>query len=201
MTRVLLAATSAVVRAGLEALLERHGFDIAGSAADLGSLAEIAESVGADVVLVEVDGPLPAHDLPVGSEWSVPLVLVTDEIADARRLLRENVRGIIPPDSSGEQIAAAVQAAALGLVVLPLEATVSLVPVGAAVATAETLTPRETEVLQMLAEGDGNKQIARRLGISDHTVKFHVASIMGKLGADTRTEAVTLGIRQGLIMV
>src|SRR2546421_277118 len=62
----------------------------------------------------------------------------------------------------------------------------------------EDLTPREMEVLEMLAEALANKMIARRLGISEHTVKFHIASIFGKLGASTRTEAVTIGIRQGL---
>jgi len=65
----------------------------------------------------------------------------------------------------------------------------------------QTLTPREIEVLRMVAEGLGNKEIASRLGISDHTVKFHISSIFAKLGASSRTEAVTVGIRQGLIMV
>ena len=63
------------------------------------------------------------------------------------------------------------------------------------------LTPREIEVLQLLSEGLGNKEIASRLNISEHTAKFHVASILGKLGATTRTEAVTLGIRHGLVMI
>src|SRR5438128_1516404 len=65
----------------------------------------------------------------------------------------------------------------------------------------EALTPREIEVLRLLAAGLGNKEIASRLAISEHTVKFHVSSIMGKLGAASRTEAVTLGIRHGLIMI
>lgn len=65
----------------------------------------------------------------------------------------------------------------------------------------ETLTPREIEVLVMLAEGTGNKVIARHLGISEHTVKFHVGSILAKLNASSRTEAVTLGVRQGLILL
>jgi DNA-binding NarL/FixJ family response regulator len=64
---------------------------------------------------------------------------------------------------------------------------------------AETLTPRELEVLQILTEGLSNKAIARRLGISDQTVKFHVASIGGKLGAQNRTEAVRIAIQRGLI--
>jgi len=65
----------------------------------------------------------------------------------------------------------------------------------------EEITSRETEVLRMLAEGLVNKDIAARLGISEHTVKFHISSILDKLGASTRTEAVTLGIRRGLIPI
>ena len=100
-----------------------------------------------------------------------------------------------------------MQAAAAGLIVLHHESTAAILPLLSAAARpiptagGETLTPREIEVLGMLAEGEGNKQIARRLGISEHTVKFHVGSILAKLGAATRTEAVTLGLRGGLIMV
>ncbi len=65
----------------------------------------------------------------------------------------------------------------------------------------EEITPREIEVLRMLAEGLVNKDIAARLGISEHTVKFHISSILDKLGASTRTEAVILGIRRGLIPI
>ena len=65
----------------------------------------------------------------------------------------------------------------------------------------EEITSRETEVLRMLAEGLANKEIGARLGISEHTVKFHISSILDKLGASTRTEAVTLGIRRGLIPI
>ena len=66
---------------------------------------------------------------------------------------------------------------------------------------AQPLTARETEVLGMLADGLGNKIIAARLGISAHTAKFHVASIMAKLGAGSRTEAVTIGMRRGLVVI
>ena len=65
----------------------------------------------------------------------------------------------------------------------------------------ETLTPREREVLDWLAQGLTNRAIAARLGISDHTVKFHVASIYGKLGASTRAEAIRRGLRRGLITI
>lgn len=66
---------------------------------------------------------------------------------------------------------------------------------------AEPLTRREREVIQMLAGGLGNKEIASRLAISEHTVKFHVASILDKLGAGSRTEAVSLGIRRGIVLL
>jgi DNA-binding NarL/FixJ family response regulator len=65
----------------------------------------------------------------------------------------------------------------------------------------EHLTPRELEVLGMLADGLGNREIASRLGVSDHTVKYHISSILDKLGAATRTEAVTVGLRMGLILL
>jgi DNA-binding CsgD family transcriptional regulator len=68
-------------------------------------------------------------------------------------------------------------------------------------AQTQTLTPREIQVLAMLAEGHGNKTIAWKLGISEQTAKFHVASILSKLNSGTRTEAVTLGIRRGLILI
>ena len=107
----------------------------------------------------------------------------------------------------------AVEAALAGLIVLPRDAleifeetaptqdanyestALDLEPL------AETLTPRERQVLDMMAEGFGNKEIAWRLQISEHTVKFHVSSILAKLGASSRTEAVTQGLRRGLIMI
>ena len=112
----------------------------------------------------------------------------------------------MPNDISPGQLAAALQAAASGLVVLHPAHFDSAVP-AASVAPrfldelAEPLTPRESEVLQMLASGLGNKEIAAKLAISEHTVKFHVASILGKLGAASRTEAVSLGIRRGLVLL
>jgi DNA-binding NarL/FixJ family response regulator len=74
-------------------------------------------------------------------------------------------------------------------------------PLEAETELSEEITSRETDVLRMLAGGLVNKDIAARLGISEHTVKFHISSILDKLGASTRTEAVTLGIRRGLIPI
>jgi NarL family two-component system response regulator YdfI len=100
-----------------------------------------------------------------------------------------------------------VEAVGVGLAVLLPEGLDSLLRESGASQRAvspplvEALTPREIEVLGMMVEGWGNKEISTRLGISEHTVKFHVASIMGKLNASSRTEAVTSGIRHGLIML
>jgi DNA-binding CsgD family transcriptional regulator len=97
--------------------------------------------------------------------------------------------------------------AAAGLMALRRDTIESLLPVTPSAphalpdASQQALTPREIEVLNMLAEGLANKTIAWRLGISEHTVKFHLSSIFTKLNASSRTEAVTLAIRQGLIMV
>jgi len=114
---------------------------------------------------------------------------------------------VLPRQAAPEEIVGAVEAAAAGLIALHPAAAESIwsllpAPVRTTVAPAgQALTPREIEVLGMMAEGLGNKTIARRLGISEHTVKFHVGSILTKLNASSRTEAVTLGARQGLIML
>ena len=94
---------------------------------------------------------------------------------------------------------------AAGLVLLDLPiASSSLAPIAnlaSPAAASEALTPRELQVLQLVAQGLPNKGIARRLGISENTAKFHVASVCGKLGASSRTEAVTLAARRGLILL
>jgi DNA-binding NarL/FixJ family response regulator len=144
------------------------------------------------------------------SGWSaagVPIVLLVHHpsgwISEARPA---GVRAVLPRNSSAAEIIAAIEAVAAGLFVFH-PADVDAVPAArpreseSGAVLAEPLTPREIEVLRWLAEGLGNKEIAARLNISEHTAKFHVASIMGKLGAASRTEAVTLGIRHGLVMI
>ena len=114
---------------------------------------------------------------------------------------RAGVRAVLRGDATKEELVAAIAAARAGLVVLHPDALKS--PAAARAAPqgggAAALTPREVEILGMMAEGMSNRTIAARLGISSHTVKFHVASILEKLGAGSRTEAVTFGVRQGLI--
>ena len=214
MIRVLLAAASAVRRAGLEALVKQNPLlYLAGSVHGPLAVAQYAAQLEPDVVLLDLEREAPARDstahpalprLPSG----VPFVVLIDEpSADwTAHALRSGARAILPRDSGMDEILSAIQAAYAGLVLLDPEVTQSLaarIPASPAQpATAlDDLTPREIEVLRMLAEGLGNRDMAARLGISDHTVKFHISSILDKLGASTRTEAVTIGIRMGIILL
>jgi two-component system, NarL family, response regulator YdfI len=212
-TRVLVAAASAVVRAGLEAVVgSSPTLEVVGTVAATSALPEYVEALQPDVVLVEldrgVDGREPGLPAVSPAAGAPALVILTDDpeslgLADALRL---GARAVLPRESQAEEIIAAVEAVAAGLLVFRPDMAESLLPLlstnrAAAPAQGEALTPREVEVLGMLAEGAGNKLIARRLGISEHTVKFHVGSILAKLRASSRTEAVTIGVRQGLILL
>ena len=212
MIRVFIVAASTLVRAGLQNVLADSRFNIAGSAANLESLSEQLADLETDVVLIET--PADGHEelldaLAVGDIMSDYATIVLADQASpgwTAEALRAGIRAVLPSDVSPEQLWAALEATAAGLVVMhPREASAAF-PAPAATAAPlselpEPLTRRESEVLQMLAGGLANKEIAGRLSISDHTVKFHVASILGKLGASTRTEAVSIGIRQGLVLL
>jgi DNA-binding NarL/FixJ family response regulator len=137
-------------------------------------------------------------------------VLLTDAPTAqwAAEALRAGARGVLPRDATSDEIVAAVEAAVVGLVTLPAELAVDVASASRAPGAPKTagassppLTRREVEVLGMLAEGLANKNIAARLGISEHTVKTHVASILTKLDAFSRAEAVAVGARQGLILL
>jgi two-component system, NarL family, nitrate/nitrite response regulator NarL len=117
-------------------------------------------------------------------------------------LLRAGVRALVARDASGPALAAALHAAAAGFAVLEArEAQAWLRAPPAAIDGPGALTPREAEVLGLLAEGRSNKAIAARLGVSEHTAKFHVNAILGKLGAATRAEAIVLAARRGLVLL
>lgn len=210
---------------------EEARFAVAGSAADLSEFAaRWAEGVYPEVVLFDAEGQADEAlaDLRIFTAEAAesdggddaPAFVVIGATEDERlwEALREGlVRAVLPRAASGGEIVAAVEAAAAGLVALPAEILAGLLPphvppdgrlrpsaydgLPPAGQNPEALTPREREVLEMLAEGLSNKEAAWRLKISEHTVKFHVASIFAKLDASTRTEAVTRAVRLGLIMV
>ena len=211
--RILIGASSQVVREGLESLLAvAPTFNVVGSFSMGSALARI-EDLQPDVLLLDLESPADdSTPLAMESEarrFTSAIVVLTDptENSWAVDALRSGVRAILPRDAVSEEIVAAIQAAATGLVVLHPDALHSLLlpmPSGEEPETDlsdHILTPREIEVLRMMADGLGNKEIASRLRISDHTVKFHISSMFAKLGASSRTEAVTIGIRQGLIML
>jgi two-component system, NarL family, response regulator YdfI len=200
--RVLIAASSAITRAGLESLLkDAENLVIAGSVASWEHL--ISED--ADVIVADWDQSVDEIPHEVFERTPKPaIVLLASDVQPATILegLRTGARAVLLRGSAPNQIVAAIEAAAAGLTVVqhpedlePWLANPKAEPLS------EPLTAREMEVLAMLAEGLANKVIAYRLGISEHTVKFHVTSILSKLNAASRTEAVTLGIRQGLIML
>ena len=212
MIRVFIVAASPLIRGGLQSMLADSRFDIVGSAADLESISGQLVDVEPDVVLVEVAADAQEEllnaleDAEVAQEYAVIVLSAQPRAASLSKALRAGVRAVLPRDATPEQLRAALEAAAAGLVVVhPSELdTVLPATVGSPVAVDELLEPltrREREVLQMLAAGLGNKEIAGRLSISEHTVKFHVASILGKLGASSRTEAVSIGIRHGLVLL
>jgi DNA-binding NarL/FixJ family response regulator len=189
--RVLIFAPSPALRAGLRALLsaddeikiiaEANRWD--------DSLEEINE---ADVIIT------PASTVSfTDEELSAAILFLSDEPLNIREVRRSpSAWGILPLDASADELCAAVHALSQGLVVgerslLFAEDQNAL--------TDSPLTERETEVLNLLAEGLANKQIAAALGISEHTVKFHVSSIYAKLNVTNRTEAMRAGLRGGWI--
>lgn len=127
--------------------------------------------------------------------YGVPIVGLSDD-SDA---VPTGVHAWLPLQSSPQAIVAAIVAAAAGLYSLTPDQIHLFGVRNVEPPTVERLTPREVEVLNLMAEGLGNKQIAAHLNISGHTAKFHVAQVLGKLRAGTRTEAVRIAIRRGLI--
>jgi DNA-binding CsgD family transcriptional regulator len=172
---------------------------IAKSEAETAELTElIAEGERMEVVSTDADVVL-AAGVAVSSE--APAVVLGDEPPHAG--YGHSVRAYLPPDATAAEILATVAAVAEGLVVLTRMQAERLLPARPQRENlprlVESLTPREVEVLRLMGDGLVNKEIADRLGISEHTAKFHVASILGKLQAASRTDAVAQGMRRGLI--
>ena len=214
MTTVLVAAPGATARARLEAVVAAsRGLRLV-SGLPATPLARQVRALRPDVVLLDLDGRR-LDGLLAELPDPAPAALVV--LADAPRragadlaVERGLVRAVLPRDATSGEILAAIDAVVAGLVVLHPEALDvargprarrEAQPARGAADPAQPLTAREIEVLGMLAEGLGNKAIASRLGISTHTAKFHVASILAKLGAGSRTEAVTIGMRRGLVVI
>jgi DNA-binding NarL/FixJ family response regulator len=132
---------------------------------------------------------------PLARRIDVPLLVLLSDGADALEAIAAGARGAISRSSSPARIHAALVAIGQGLIVIDREPSRNVDPL------TDPLTAREQDVLQLLASGLTNKEIATRLGITDHTVKFHVNAILGKLGAETRTEAVVHAAKLGIVVL
>jgi DNA-binding NarL/FixJ family response regulator len=210
--RVLVWARPAVTRAGLEAIVEADArFELAGPGSRPADLAAAMRQFAPDVVLLDAaDAPSPRLPRESAGPVAAPgfvFLLDAPRRKDILRILQSGVRAVLARDAHPHEITAALESAHEGLAVFSAEILDVLLPGSTELAgegdlpPGEPLSGRETDVLALMAEGAGNKDIAARLHISEHTVKFHVSSILNKLGAATRTEAVTRGYKEGLILM
>jgi two-component system, NarL family, response regulator YdfI len=191
MIRVFVIAQSIVTQAGLTTLLISD-VEIVGSAV---RPATIAPAIEADVILLEQEAIAQLTDI------EIPIVMLVEESSAIAEYLQAGIRSILPNDVSAEELTEAIKATAAGLTVLHPDFVQGLFAPIARVPEPVPLSPREIEVLGMLAEGLGNRAIAQQLNLSEHTVKFHISSIFSKLEVSSRTEAVIMGARQGWILL
>jgi two-component system, NarL family, nitrate/nitrite response regulator NarL len=198
--RVLLVGEDALARAGLRAVAEAAGLRVV---ADV-SPAEIDEAAedDADVVAWDVAPRGPLDGLR-GLSARLPVVALVWAEEQAGEALAAGARAVLLRDRLEERLLPAVTAAAAGLVAVDEGVADSVLrPRPASTqALVEPLTARELEVVQLLAEGLTNRRLGERIGISEHTAKFHVNSILGKLGASSRSEAVAQAARLGLVLL
>ncbi len=209
---VIVVARQPIARAGLRGLLaELANAVVVGQATGVDQAATIAVDLHPDVVLASWEAGGVEEMLALAEALGalgIPLVLLGDTPgpADLSALLRAGVRGFLLSDAAAADVGAALECVARGFLVLDPLLGRALPPVAATPLSDEPevlgpLTDREREVLQLVALGLPNKAIARRLNVTEHTVKFHVGSILAKMGASSRTEAVTRAARQGLLVL
>jgi len=201
MIRVLVRALTPLAASGLVRMIE--------SDPELAVVDGKDDAPEPDVVLVEVDPEADtSRDAPVeAAAGSAPVVLLADDPAAEwiTEAIAAGARAVLPRGVTEAALTATLRAASAGLIVVHPDAA-GVLPAARSPGSGrdqagEALTRREMTVLRTMGEGLANKEIAARLGISEHTVKFHVAAILSKLGATSRTEAVMLAVRRGLLMV
>jgi DNA-binding NarL/FixJ family response regulator len=208
--RLLIISPDPLARAGLATLLaDRSGYEVVGQI-DIGeSLPAVLGAYRPDVIIWDL-GWEPEENLglltevgPGPNEGEPQIIALLPDGEHASTIWSSGVRGLLLRDVSTASLLAATSAVFNGLAAVEPEFLDILLPVVSLEepALVEELTPRELEVLQLLAEGLANKTIAQQLEISEHTVKFHVNAIMSKLDAQSRTEAVVRATRLGLIML
>lgn len=214
--RILIVADDPLARAGIAALLaDQSSVTVAGLAASDGGLPAALAAYTPDSLIWDLgwdeDGPIEMLSR-FCDDSGLPVIALVGSPNNAGAVQAAGARGLLSRTTDGAQLAAAAVAAVHGLLVFDpelLPAPTALVPAAPKAAEAangdgmqvEQLSARELDVLRGMAEGLSNKQIARTLGISEHTVKFHINAILGKLNAQSRTEAVVRATRAGLILL
>lgn len=207
--RVLIIAENLLARAGLGALLdEMDAIEVVGQTTN-DMLAYQVDYQQPDVLLVDLGWRIDTQETALTTilEQQLPIVALVSDDTQAADALTElsttDCYAVLLRDSEAERIQAAIHGVYAGLITFDSAlAQLVIQPSEATIPTSiEALTPREDEVLQLLAKGLTNKAIAHELSITDHTVKFHVNAIMGKLGAQSRTEAVVKATQAGLIIL
>ena len=194
-----------VVRDGLRGILESQpDFEVVGEASDGEAAVRITKTLKPEIVLMdlrmpEMDGVTALREIKASNPQVQVLVLTTyDSDADILPAIEAGASGYLLKDSSREELYTALRATARGETVLAPAVAARLVGRMRAPAE-EQLSSRELEVLQLVAEGDSNSEIASRLHISQATVKSHLIHIFGKLGVSDRTAAVTVALRRGIL--
>ena len=204
--RVLVIADDALARTGLATLLtNRDECVVVGQVAGNADLLTELDVYRPDVAAWDLgwDPATAVERLAELREAGLAIVALLDDDAHAADVWAAGARGLLFRDTDSDSLVAALTAVAQGLTALDSSLALTLLPADdrSPAPLVEELTPRESEVLQLLAEGLPNKTIAHQLGISEHTVKFHVNAILSKLGAQSRTEAVVRATRVGLIVL
>lgn len=205
MIRLLLADDHPVVRAGLRAVLETEpGFEVVAEASTAEQAIDMVQTLAVDVVLMDLQFGAGMHGaeatatITAGRDRPRILILTTyDTDADIRAAIEAGATGYLLKDAPQEELAAAVRAAAAGKSALAPAVAMRLM--GHLRGSTAALSPRETEVLQLVAEGLSNQQISQRLFLSQATVKSHLAHIYTRLDVDSRTAAVAAATRLGYI--
>jgi NarL family two-component system response regulator LiaR len=205
--RVVIVDDHKVVRSGLGAFLQVYeDFELAGEASNGREALEVCAGVSPDVVLMdlvmpEMDGAAATRALREKYPDIQVIVLTSfkeEELIE--EALKAGAIGYLLKNVSADELASAIRSAKLGRPTLSPEATQALIKAaGRTASPGFDLTAREKDVLKMMKEGLSNPDIAERLVVSRSTVKFHVSSILSKLGASTRTEAVAVAIQNKLV--
>ena len=201
--RILIVADDPLSRAGLEAILsDQQGHVVVGQIQVNTNIEDDLDVYQPDVVLMDLGwhSATALERLTDLASSGIPVVTLVVDEADAAEALAAGSKGVLPRDEDAVTLSDALKAVTHGLLVVdpslaPYPAPERITPS----VPAGILTSREMEVLAQLAKGLPNKSIADRLSISEHTVKFHVNAILGKLGVQSRTEAAMVATRQGLI--